>query len=198
VAALLVVALAVWAWRQQSGLERSVFLLLLGQLHWQAVLAATVLFMANIIPRAFRLRVFLQPSSEPAIRELCFWTCMYWGVIYWGAWVFLLGSPVPVSFSRAVLLFSVVALGSSIQLPAVHGGFQAALLFGLTFLCGASGGLAAALTVILWIIGTLPQVLLASLLLSRQRFRWQDLRRLARRFQFGRLALEAQEDNPLP
>ena len=56
------------------------------------------------------------------------------------------------SFSEALLLMGLTAIGSVVQLPAVGGGFQVLTIFGLTKVFGADTAAATSAALIIWLV----------------------------------------------
>jgi len=83
-------------------------------------------------------------------------------------------------FAGAMLLLAITMVGSTLQLPAVGGGSQAASFLALTVVFGVEKEPAAAASIVLWLMAFAASSLVGVPLLIREGWSMGELRRLAR------------------
>ncbi len=82
--------------------------------------------------------------------------------------------------SASVLVLAFTLFGSTVQLPAVGGGTQAATFLALTLVFGVEGGPAAAASIVLWLISFAGSLLAGVPLLIHEGWSLGDLSRMAK------------------
>ncbi len=100
-------------------------------------------------------------------------------VYYWVAQSFG-GKLATLDLSSVVLVLAFTMVGSTLQLPAVGGGTQAATFFALSYVFGIEAGPAAAASIVLWLITFAGSCLAGVPLLIQEGWSLGELRRMAR------------------
>lgn len=114
---------------------------------------------------------------------LLFYTAIHWiGVVFVYLWVAhaFQGALGQLTFADAVLVLAFTMVGSAVQLPGVGGGAQLATFLVLTLIFGVQDEAAAAMAIVVWLIGFASCCPVGLPLLFREGWSMGDLRRMAK------------------
>jgi uncharacterized membrane protein YbhN (UPF0104 family) len=130
------------------------------------------------------------------LTALIVYSAVHWILISFFYFAVTRASPAPPStlpFASVLLVMAFSLVGSTIQLPAVGGGSQAATFLVFTLVFGVEKEPAMVASIVIWLIGSASCVLVGLPLLFREGWSMGDLGRMARAEEEASLAKELSE-----
>jgi glycosyltransferase 2 family protein len=112
---------------------------------------------------------------------LLLYTCFAWTIILSGSYTTLhaFSATAGIGASDVVILVAFATLGSTVQVPGLGGGMQAAVILGLTKIYRLPVETAAGIALALWLIGSITIVLFGLLCAFHQGLNWGKLKLLS-------------------
>jgi uncharacterized protein (TIRG00374 family) len=125
-------------------------------------------------------------KSPSSLGSSLFYSAVVWLVIVFQFWFLFLSMGFDLTVSAATLVLGVTAIGSLFQIPAIGGGFQAAVMWSLQtfFLVSKEQAIAAAL--VAWVTSYAPTILFTGLYLAVSGVQFGELKSALRQGQAAR------------